>query len=270
MSSDHAGDAHLTVVGIGASAGGLRALQKLLPGLSKDSRMAYIVVQHADPSQPTHLPDLLSACTDLPIILLRKDTELAPAHIYILQAGRVVTGIDNGHAVLSEGPPSATIPHTIDALFASLAEAFGNRSIGVVLSGTGSDGERGMRAIKAASGMALVQDPATADFPGMPEAVIEAGLADFVLPPQEIASELNDHPTWRSKTKAAEELDETDKNEKDVDLHDLLEVLRRKTGKTTERPRSSDVSTGVWRCIVSIRSAIIGHCWPARTEKRVS
>ena len=241
MTSDNIGDVGLTVVGIGASAGGLRALQQLLPGLSVESRMAYIVVQHADPQQPTHLPDLLSACTDLPVSLLDQDTILAPAHIYVLRAGRVVTGIDNGHAVLSDSLPSNAIPHTIDALFASLAETFGNRSIGVVLSGTGSDGERGIRAIKAASGMAFVQDPASADFPGMPQAVIDAGLADFVLGPREIAAELIDNPAWRSQPQVIEETDDVDGNEKQVDLHDLLEVLRKKTGIDFQHYRETTI-----------------------------
>ncbi len=253
MTFDDAGDAGMTVVGIGASAGGLRALQLLLPGLSIENRMAYIVVQHSDPSQPTHLPDLLSACTDLPVTLLDDETILAPAHIYILRAGRVITGIDKGHAVLSERRASTTIPHTIDALFAFLAEAYGNRSIGVVLSGTGSDGERGMRAIKAASGTAFVQDPASADFPGMPQAVIDAGLADFVLEPEEIACGLIDNPVWRSQpqvideTEAAEENDDIDGNVKQIDLHDLLEVLRKKTGFDLQHYRETTIKRRIDR-----------------------
>ncbi len=247
MTFDDIDDERLTVVGIGASAGGLRALQQLLPGLSIESRMAYIVVQHADPSQPTHLPDLLQACTDLKVSLLEDETILAPAHLYILRAGRVITGIDKGHAVLSERSASTTIPHTIDALFASLAEAYGNMSIGVVLSGTGSDGERGMRAIKAASGMAFVQDPASADFPGMPQSVIDAGLADFVLAPEKIARELVDNPLLQSRpqvvdeTKAAEENDDIGEHEKQVDLHGLLEVLRKKTGYDLQHYRETTI-----------------------------
>lgn len=225
--SDDAGDERFIIVGIGASAGGLSAIRQLLPGLPEEPNMAYLIVHHAAADQPTHLPELLATSTNMPVMLLDRDTVLEAAHVYVLAPGRGVAEIDDRRIELSDNVASSPVPHTVDALFAALAEANGDHSIGVVLSGTGSDGERGMRAIKAASGMAFVQDPTSADFPGMPTAVIDAGLADFVLSPEAIAAELADRPALLTAKPTDGEQGE---KAHPVNLHDLLDLLRKKTG----------------------------------------
>ncbi len=230
--SDDADDERFIIVGIGASAGGLSALRQLLPGLPEEPDMAYLIVHHAAADQPTHLPELLATSTSMPVTLLDQDTVLEAAQVYVLAPGHGVAGIDGRRIVLSDNVVPNTVPHTVDALFAALAAANGDHSIGIVLSGTGSDGERGMRAIKAASGMTFVQDPAGADFPGMPTAVIDAGLADFVLNPAAIAAELTERPTLSiPKPRDGEPTDGKQNDEADlVDLHDVLDLLRKKTG----------------------------------------
>ncbi|MGH1483884.1 MAG: CheR family methyltransferase [Geminicoccales bacterium] len=243
MSND-VDDENFVIVGIGASAGGLMAIRQLLPGLPQKPNMAYLIVHHAAADQPTHLPALLATSTDMPVMLLDCDTVLDAAHIYVLAPGRGVAEIDGRRVVVTDNAVPSTVPHTVDILFATLAEALGDRSIGIVLSGTGSDGERGMRAIKKASGVTFVQDPTSAEFPGMPTAVIDAGLADFVLSPAAIATELADGPAL-STAKS------TDGKQNDkanlVDLHDLLDLLRKKTGFDFQHYRESTIRRRIER-----------------------
>lgn len=227
MTSNGIGDEPFRVVGIGASAGGLAAIRKLLPGLVPGRNAAYLIIQHAAPDQPTQLPGLLSVATAMPVLLLDHETEIAASHIYVLAPGLGISEINGRRVVVNERARPIGAPHIIDSVFASLADSFGDRSIGIILSGTGSDGEHGLRAIRTASGLAFVQDPASADFSDMPTAAIDAGLADFVLDPAAIAIELNKHLI--SPLARHVRVKEDEKAE-DLDLQDLLNFLRKKTG----------------------------------------
>ncbi|MDH3658702.1 MAG: PAS domain-containing protein, partial [Alphaproteobacteria bacterium] len=244
MTSDDTNEERFIVVGIGASAGGLAAMQKLLPGLPEKRNMAYLIVHHAAADQPSHLPELLTARTSMPVSMLDRETVLEPAHVYVLAPGRGIAEIDDRRVVLSDDVARHAAPHTIDAVFAALADAYGDCSIGVILSGTGSDGERGMRAIKAAAGLTFVQDPTDAQFPGMPTAVIDAGLADFVLDPAAIAAELADRPTLPIVKQSDEKVDEQARL---VDLQDLLGVLRKKTGFDFQQYRETTIRRRIER-----------------------
>lgn len=174
-------------IGIGASAGGLEALKELLSEL--DSKNAiYIIAQHLDPKHPTILKELLNKVTNLKINMIQEDIRPQPGQIYIISPGHNAI-IENEKIILK---PAALIgpKPSINEFFSSLANALEDRAIGIILSGTGSDGAQGIVAIKAAGGIAFSQDEITAKYSGMPRAAMDTGVVDFILSPSEIASEI--------------------------------------------------------------------------------
>ncbi len=175
------------IVGIGASAGGIEALEPMLRRFTLDS-MAFVLALHLAPGQEQHLPELLSRWTTLPVLLASDGLTVEKNHLYVIPSGANLALL-HGTMHLIEPPPEQ--PHRpVDSFFRSLAEDRGAFAIGVVLSGTGNDGTLGLRAIKAEGGITFVQKPDTARFDGMPTSAIEAGVADFVLSPEGIADEL--------------------------------------------------------------------------------
>ena len=179
----------LFVVGIGASAGGLEAFQALLPNLPKGSNIAYVIVQHLDPSHPTMLVSLLSRSTTMEVQEIKDRTQLEPDHIYLAPPDHNVTL--SGDMLLLSKPAYSKGPRlSIDLFFTSLAEYMGEKAVGIILSGKGSDGAHGVRAIKAFGGITIVQDEKTARYADMPRAAIDTGHVDLVLPPERIGSEL--------------------------------------------------------------------------------
>ncbi len=182
------GNLSLLIVGIGASAGGLEAFTQLLAHLPDDTGMAYVLVQHLDPTHTSLLSDLLARVTKMPVQEIRQDLLVEPDHVYVLSPGTDLT-FENG--VLKPEPRTHTdgLHLPIDAFFRSLAAQQKHQAIGVVLSGTASDGTLGLKAIKAAGGMTFAQD-ATAQFQGMPQSALAAGSVDALLPPEGIVREL--------------------------------------------------------------------------------
>lgn len=191
------------IVGIGASAGGLEALSELLTGLPPSSGMAFLLVQHLDPHHDSLLPALLAAKTLLPVQEAREGLVVKPDHIYVIPPNTILTLVQD-HLTLAPRDEQAAPPRPIDCLFRSLAEGQGSNAIGVILSGTGSDGALGLRAIKQAGGLTYAQDQ-SAKFSGMPKAAVEHGAVDRVLPPAAIAQELarlGGHPYLANHTPA--------------------------------------------------------------------
>ncbi|HEX7941698.1 MAG TPA: chemotaxis protein CheB, partial [Gemmatimonadaceae bacterium] len=178
------------VVAVGASAGGMEAFVELLRHIRHDSGMAFVLIQHLDPTHPSYLRDMLARSTNLPVHEIQDGVRVEPDHVYVIPPNADV-GILQGTLTLV---PRSTDPHRphlpIDFFFTALAADQSNPPIGVVLSGTGSDGAEGLRAIKAEGGITFVQDPRSAKFDGMPRAAIQSGVADFVLPIAELATEL--------------------------------------------------------------------------------
>jgi len=177
------------VAGFGASAGGLEAVTQLLNGLSPSTGMAFVLVQHLDPNRESMLAEILSRATSMPVTEVRHSTPVEPNHVYVAPRGSDIR-IQNG--ILHLAPFPATREHhlPIDYFFGSLAEDLGNKAIGVILSGTGSDGSQGLKAIKAEGGITFAQDEKSAKFDGMLRSAIAGGCVDFVLPPDRIAGEL--------------------------------------------------------------------------------
>lgn len=177
------------VVGIGASAGGLAAFEAFLRHLPLDTGLAYVLVQHMAPDQESHLIDLLSRRTPLPVEVVEEEgTPVDPDHVYVIPPGRNLALFNGTLRLLDVSQQPGRL--TVDHFFRSLAQDQGERAIGIVLSGTGSDGTLGVRAIKEAGGMVMAQEPDTADFDGMPQSAIETGLVDYVLPPNKMPQQI--------------------------------------------------------------------------------
>ena len=176
------------IVGVGASAGGLDALKKLLGAIPEKSGMAFVLVQHLDPSHESMLPEILQKGTKMPVREIIDDIRLAPDTIYVIPSAKLVTAVDGVLKLTDRITKGQNLP--IDIFFSSLAASHTNLAVGVVLSGTGSDGTEGLRAIKDHGGICIAQDPASAAFDGMPQSAIHAGVVDFVLPPEKIPAQL--------------------------------------------------------------------------------
>lgn len=179
------------VVGIGASAGGLEALEVFFDHCPTDSGAAFVVIQHLSPDHKSMMSNLLGRHTRMPVLMVENDMALQPNQVHLIPPG-VVMRVEYGLLHLSpKSPHGLTLP--IDIFFNSLAEAYGPKSVGVVLSGTGSDGTRGAVTINAAGGFLLAQNPHQAKFDGMPRSVIATDLVDEVLPAEELAPRVLSH-----------------------------------------------------------------------------
>jgi two-component system CheB/CheR fusion protein len=177
------------VVGIGASAGGLDAFKRLLKAIPESSGMAYILVQHLDPTHESILAEILQRVTKIPVQEITDNIKVAPDHIYIIPSNKSLTATD-GVLQLSARPPKGDKNMPIDIFFTSLAEVHQNHSIGIVLSGTASDGTLGLQAIKEKGGITFAQDVPSASYDGMPQSAIDAGVVDFILAPEKIPEQL--------------------------------------------------------------------------------
>ena len=177
------------VVGVGASAGGLEAFTALVEHLPAQARLALILVPHLDPGHKSILTEILSRKTSLPVVEVRGGMQVEPHHIYVLPPNANLK-ISGGKLLLGARQQTGAANLPVDILFDSLAEDQGSKAVGVVLSGTGSDGALGAEKIKAAGGIVFAQDDASARHNGMPRSAIATGAVDFVLNPAQIAQEL--------------------------------------------------------------------------------
>ncbi|MCG8673319.1 MAG: PAS domain S-box protein [Pseudomonadales bacterium] len=182
-------NAATNVIGIGASAGGLKALKELICALEPDGKTAYIVAQHLSPSHASMMVPLISKGTTLEVTEAIEHLALHSDTVYITPPNTNIV-YQNGQVILTTPIDSIAAKPSIDFLFRSLAQSFGERSIAVVLSGTGSDGTAGLSEIKSQGGFALVQSPESAEYDGMPRSAISAGCADFVNTPERLAKEI--------------------------------------------------------------------------------
>jgi two-component system, chemotaxis family, CheB/CheR fusion protein len=180
----HASSNNFPVVGVGASAGGLEAFKRLLKAIPESSGMAYILVQHLEPNHESMLPEILQKNTQIPVEEITDNVHVEPNHIYIIPSNKLLTA-DDGRLRLKPRPRhKKSLP--VDVFFKSLAEVHGSHAIGVVLSGTASDGTQGLKAIKDRGGLTFAQELGSAAFRGMPQNAIDAGVVDFILTPEEI------------------------------------------------------------------------------------
>jgi two-component system CheB/CheR fusion protein len=179
------------IVAIGASAGGLEALEKLFDGLACDSGSTFVVIQHLSPDYKSMMANLLSRHTQMPVVMVAQDMPIQPDHVYLIPPGAIMHMGDDCLRLTPKNPHTLTLP--IDVFFKSMAAHYGARSVGVVLSGTGSDGTRGSAAINDAGGLLIAQEPDNAKFDGMPRSVIATGLVDAILPVEKIGPRILAH-----------------------------------------------------------------------------
>jgi PAS domain S-box-containing protein len=179
----------LIVVGIGASAGGLEALKQMLPELPVNGSMAYIIIQHLDPHRRSMMTALLEPHTKMKVVEITDGQVLSPDTVYMATPGKNVK-VSKNRLTLTQ-PTTAVGPRpSIDYFFISLAEEKKDKAVGIILSGTGSDGTHGVLAIKANGGLTIAQKADTARYDGMPRSAIETGHVDLILPPEKIGQEL--------------------------------------------------------------------------------
>lgn len=251
------------IVGIGASAGGLEAMTQLLRSLPADTGMAFVLVQHLDPSHESSLASILARSTLMPVVEARHRMQLAANRIHVIPPNKLI-GLSARRLTLA--PRGETDSHlAVDHFLRGLAEQDGNRAIGVVLSGNGSDGSQGLVAIKTAGGITFAQDESTAKYPLMPRSAIATRCVDFVLAPDGIARELarlsgHSYIVWVSRPRSASTWPASRSRA-------ACGFASRPAGSITNafRPRSRRPSTGSYRRRLPTRSATPGRrpwtCW---------
>ena len=175
-------------VGIGTSAGGVRALQEFFENLPDDVNAAFVVIVHLDPAHQSELPNILATRTKMSVIQVTGRIPLEPGRVYVIPPNRQLV-VTNQHLSVAEFDEPRWQRTPIDLFFRSLAAQRGD-DFAIVLSGAGSDGAVGIKAVKEAGGIILVQDPEEAEYSSMPQNAIATGIADFVLPVREIARSL--------------------------------------------------------------------------------
>jgi len=186
------------VVGIGASAGGLDALDKFFRSMVENSGMAFIVVSHLDPNHVSIMPELIQKSTKMKLFQAEDGMLVEPDHVYVAPANRDLA-ILHGTIQLIEPLEARGFRLPIDYFFKSLSADIGDKAICIILSGMASDGTAGLKSVKNELGMVMVQDPQSAKFDGMPTNAIKTGLADYILPPEEMPDQLMKYASHRLK-----------------------------------------------------------------------
>jgi two-component system CheB/CheR fusion protein len=225
MKNTRASDTGNYVVGIGASAGGLEAINELFDNMPATTGFSFVIVQHLSPDYKSLMCDLLSKHTDMQVFEAEEDMLLKPDCIYLIPARKTLT-IKHNRLKLEEKIRDHQPNTAIDIFFESLASDRAERSIGIILSGTGTDGTRGIQAIKTHGGAIAVQDPATAQFDGMPNSAIASGYVDLILSPDMMPDELlefiKEAPLLRSFNALS--------SQEEAILQDILELIYKTTG----------------------------------------
>jgi two-component system, chemotaxis family, CheB/CheR fusion protein len=215
------------VVGMGASAGGLEAFTSFFKNMPSDGHMAFILVVHLDPGHTSMMPELLKRYTKMDVIEAKDGMSVMPDCVYVIPPNKDMS-IFGRVLQVSEPAEVRGLRMPIDSFFRSLADDQGEKAISVILSGTGSDGTLGMRAIHGAGGMCMVQDPETARYDGMPRSAIITGLADYVLPVEKMPEQLQAYVRQYYPKKPGKILFLSDKGL--TAIQKILAILRARTG----------------------------------------
>ncbi|MCB1159545.1 MAG: hypothetical protein KDK45_18740, partial [Leptospiraceae bacterium] len=198
-------DKQFYLVGIGASAGGLEAIEAFFSNIPVNTGLAFVIIQHLSPDYKSLMPEILSKRTPMKVLTAEDGMLVEPNHIYLIPRKKFLK-VYQSKLYLTDKDSTIVLNLPIDIFFNSLADDFGEKAIGIILSGTGSDGSRGIRAIKEEGGLILVQNLESSKFDGMPRSAISTGVVDFILPPEEMGEKLINfiqHP-YTSKEKSKE------------------------------------------------------------------
>lgn len=238
------------IVGIGASAGGLEAIEAFFEAMPVDSGIGFIVVQHLSPDYKSMMVELLSRKTDIPVQRAEEGMRVEANNIYLIPPKKTLT-IFHRQLLLEDKKPREGISLPVDIFLRSLADDQGERAVAVILSGTGSDGTRGVRAVKESGGLVMIQDENSAKFDGMPRAAASTGVADFILPPHEMPSQLLAclrHPYAARQERQREALAE------ETGMTRLFSLLRAKTKVDFTYYKPSTITRRVERRIAVTQS----------------
>lgn len=257
-------EAHF-VIGIAASAGGLEAITHLLNSLPEDIGASYVIAQHMSPTHKSMMHTLLTRETNLPVVELNDDVEPQPNTVYLTPPNSdVVFGDGKLTLATPRGKAGAPKP-SADRLFASLAHEKGARAIGIVLSGTGSDGSYGVQEIREAGGITIAQDVASAKYDGMPVSAAETGCVDLVLSPTQIGQHLSKILSQPRDFKALAEI-----NENPSKVSDLLQILLARTRVDFREYKESTIQRRIQRRMVALGiddyDEYVRHCRSASAE----
>ncbi|WP_053725836.1 chemotaxis protein CheB [Streptomyces sp. WM6378] len=188
MAAEQHSEERYDIVAVASSAGGIHGLGVLLGALGADFPVPVLIVQHLDPRHRTVIAEVLARRMSLPVKLAEDGEHAEPGVVYVAPPDRHLLVGPEGTLSLSQSELVHFLRPSADLLFESVAGAYGPRAIACVLTGTGSDGAMGVDAVKSRGGTVIAQDPATAEFKGMPESAVGTGAVDFVLPLEEIAA----------------------------------------------------------------------------------
>lgn len=216
------------VVGVGASAGGLDAIERFFGAMPNDTGLAFVVVQHLSPDFPSRMAELLARHTTMPIHMSEEGLVVEANQIYLIPA-RINLTVEDGKLRLAKQPISDTPAYPIDIFFESLAVSLIERAIAVVLSGSGSDGAKGVGHVHASGGLVLVQDPGSSAFDGMPRSAIKSGFADVVGLPESMPSRILDYISDPAKFERGV-VDYTGGETKDPDKATIFGLFQQKYG----------------------------------------
>ncbi len=235
------------IVGIGASAGGLDPITKLLKNLPLDMGMAFVVIQHLATGQESMLPEILSRSTKMRVLQVTDGMKVEKDHVYVIVPGTTMT-LKNGFLKLI---PKGTALKPINDFLISLASELKTQAIGIVLSGTGNDGTEGLKAIKDENGITFAQNPETAQYPDMPKNAIAANTAFFVLPPEKIAEEL----TTLAKHPQLSQLQKIEDTKEGSDLKKIYMMLKVAFGTDFTHYKETTMNRRITRRMVINKTA---------------
>lgn len=220
------------VVGLGASAGGVRALQEFFASMPANSGMAFVVILHLSPQHESSLPQILQAQTTMPVVQVRETHRVEPNHVYVIPPNRQLEMVDG---TIRCAPPVKKMGArvAIDVFFRTLAEAYQKNAVCIVMSGTGSDGTLGLKRIKESNGFAIVQSPEDADYDQMPRSAIATGLADWILPVRRMPDKLihfRESSERMHLTNSADAERVAEEINAEESLREVLTILKVRTG----------------------------------------
>src|SRR3954452_20848434 len=237
---------YFPIVGIGASAGGLAAIKEFFAHIPKNSGMAYVIVVHLSPEHESHLSEILQPHISMPVQQVTETISLERNRVYVIPPNANLDTIDT-HLRLSELEQRRQERAPIDHFLRTLAKAHGSAAIGVILTGTGSDGTLGLREIKAAGVLCVVQDPNDAEYDGMPQSAINTGVVDLVLPISKISSAILNFVAIKPQVPQPKDEDGADGDVQRRLLHKVFAQLRARTGRDFNHYKRSTIARRIQR-----------------------
>ncbi len=236
------------VIGVGASAGGLEALTLFLRSLPEKPNAAFIIAQHVAPHAKSMMVELLQRQTNIPVVAIKDHVRIEPGVISIVPPNYDVTTADGELRLTRAGNETRPKP-SVDALFQSIANVYHKRSVGIILSGTGSDGSDGIRAIKENGGVTIVQASESAKYDGMPKSAIDTGVVDAILPPETMAEQLFSILENKDNIPPPERINESDR----FDFNKIIKYLKKEIGTDFTQYKISTIQRRIEKRLSALR-----------------